>query len=241
MVDYLHPPQWQSARSIYQKLSDEFHVLTNAYKIELDTRTKLMLDHLILGIDEVDQCIDEIAAKKDRDDITSEILNFLNNESEFLSNPLIPKSLNEKMIVLKKIVNELNVQSRFHDAVAKIFDYTERKRHTKDQKELINFVQLEGQATAELPLSIMQVDTKHGFAKFFTQLCVMMGVADLVIDARSDFKANYIVVKPNLKMYWQLNKIMVSEGLKLIWGFPDKFKFLIYCIKFSFLLLTADD
>ena len=53
---YLQEPDWGTIRRIYQKLSKEFHILTSAYRIELNEDTLLMMDHLIVAIDEVDQC-----------------------------------------------------------------------------------------------------------------------------------------------------------------------------------------
>jgi len=241
MKDYLKDVEWGSTRSIYRKLSDQFHVLTNPYAIEVNERLKLMLDHLILGIDEVDQVIDVIPKKADRDSITESMLGFLKDGSSNWNHKLAPISLTRKMETLKRIVIELHTQERFCKAVEKIFRYTEEKRHTLDRNELIELVQLEGMATAELPLSILQVDPSHAFSGFFVKLCTLMGVADLIIDARSDYKSDYISTKPNLKMYLKLNWIMIKNGLSLIWGFPKKMSFLFYCIQFSFLLITSRD
>lgn len=241
MSDYLKTPEWSETRSIYKKLSEEFDVLTSAYSVQLDTRTKLMLDHLILGIDEVDLVVDELPTKKERDEITASILTFLNDAKKTWSHPSASESLTIKIHNLKYIVQELNIGDRFHKAAFEIFDYTERKRHTINQTELIDFVTKEGKATAELPLSIMQIDPTHAFAKFFTILCTIMGIADLIIDARSDYNSKFIVLKPNFKLYFKLNFILIRDGLKLIWIFPKKISFLIYCIKFSWLLITSKD
>jgi len=239
--DYLYLPEWNNTRSIYKKLSDEFHVLTNAYSVELDSRTKLMLDHLILTIDEVDQSVDELQSKTERDSLTNSILQYLqNNESEYIHS-LAKLSLSKKIEILKSIIKELHITERFYAAASKIFNYTEEKRHTKDQKKLIQLVQLEGEATAELPLSIMRIDSQDSFGLFFNRLCMLMGVADLVIDAKSDFNSNYIVLKPNFKFYRALVSIVIKEGIRLIWNFPHKFKFLMYCISFSVSLLTSRD
>ena len=241
MSDYLTIPDWDSTRSIYQKLSKEMHVLTDAYRLMLDKRTILMMDHLILAIDEVDQAVDELPTKDGRDDITSSMLAFLLNDHETLIHELASESLSQRMQILKKIVVELEITDRFHEAVSEIFDYTERKRHTKNEAELIEMIMLEGKATAELPLSIMKIDSTHAFGQFFNNLCKLMGIADLVIDAQNDYKSNYISIKPRFFLYTKLNWILIKEGLKIFWKFPERVHFLIYCIKFSWLLLFAKD
>ena len=241
MSDYLKNPDWDSTRSIYRKLSEEMHVLTDAYKLIVDDRTKLMMDHLILAIDEVDQVVDELPTESERNDITNCMLMYLCNNDEKLIHKLASESLSNRMHVLKKIVIELDITERFHKAVSDIFDYTERKRHTKDESKLIELIMLEGKATAELPLSIMKIDSTHAFGQLFNNLCKLMGIADLVIDARSDYNANYISLKPKLGLYLNLNWILIKEGLKLIVKFPERIHFLVYCIKFSLLLLFAKD
>lgn len=241
MSGYLINPDWGSTRAIYKKLSKEMHVLTDAYNLIVDDRTKLMMDHLILAIDEVDQIVDQLPSENERNDITNSILNYLCNNDEKLTHKLASKSLSNRMQVLKKVVNELDIIERFHSAVSIIFQYTELKRHTNNKSILINYVMLEGQATAELPLAIMKIDSTHPFGQFFNNLCMLMGVADLIIDAKSDYKSNYISIKPSLNLYLKLNWILIKDGLKLIWRFPKKIHFLIYCIKFSVLLAFAKD
>lgn len=239
--DYLVDLDWSAVRAIYRKLSDEFHVLTDSYKVSLSARRKIMLDHLIIAIDKVDQSIDEIPDKLDRDELTECMLSFLENDQKEFGNRLATDSLSQNMNVLKLIVHELGVQGRFILAVAKIFKYTEEKRHTNNAEQLIALVQKEGAATAELPLSIMQVPADHPFAYFFNNLCKMMGIADLIVDARSDYRDNYIALKPSLLLYFNLSWILVKEGVRLIWNFPRKLRFIIYCVKFSFLLLVSKD
>jgi len=234
-------PDWTTTRSIYKKLSDEFHVLTEAYSVSLDERTKLFLDHLILAIDEVDQAVDEIETKVNRDDITNSILKYLSNQEFTWNHKLASPILATKIQILKSIVLELKVSARFHKAVVNIFHFTEVKRHTTDPKELIELVRKEGQATAELPLSIMQIEPTHAFGLFFQHLCMLMGIADLVIDAKSDFRANYISIKPKFSLYVKLIYLVIKDGCTLIWRFPNKLKFLLYCISFSFALLRSTD
>ena len=241
MIDYLGTPDWGSSRSIYRNLSEELNVLTDAYAVEVDERTKLMLDHLILAIDEVDQYVDELPTLEERNETTSSILDYLMDDKKEWRQILAPESLSLKMQTLRSIVFELDVVERFHKAVSDIFDYTERKRHTLSEAELIEFVMLEGKATAELPLSILKIDADHKFGEFFNNLCKLMGVADLVIDAKSDFKSDYISIKPKLGMYFTLNSILVKEGLRLVWSFPQKLRFFVYCTKFTVLLFLAKD
>jgi len=238
---YLQEPNWKLARSIYKKLSEEFHILTGAYGIVLSKRQKLMLDHLILGIDEVDKSIDEIQSFELREEVTQSLLRFLRDQEEHWNNPLKTTSLSKNMFILKKITQELKIENRFCDAVSEIFKYTEQKRHVLDEDNLIELVMLEGKATAELPLSLMSVESNHPFGKFFIQLCTLMGVADLIVDARSDFKSNYISLKPKMGLYVKLNLILIKEGILVFWNFPRKFSFLLYCIRFSWLLITSKD
>ncbi len=229
----LTTPNWAQTRPIYKKLSDEFHILLDAYNITLDVEKKVMLDHLILGIDAVDKCIDEITDQYTRNAVCEDLILFLEDANKELSHECIDNDLSDFMAILKQIVMYLNIEKRFIGAVRTIFYYTEMKRHVKKRSALIEYVSLEGRATAELPLSIMSVDPQHKFAKFFTTLCMLMGIMDLIVDARSDYKLKYISVRPNLVLHFRLIYILVISGIKMIFQFPQPFKFIGYCLRFS--------
>ena len=63
---------------------------------------------------------------------------------------------------------------------------------------------IDAKATAQLPLSIMKIETNHAFVRFFNNLCKLMGVADLVIDTETDYLSYYILIDPKLKCYLKL-------------------------------------
>lgn len=237
--DYLGSIDWNATRSIYKKLSEEFHVLTDAYELTIDDRTKLMLDHLILGIDDIDQTIDNLESRTKRDKITSSIIEYLQNDEVQWKASSVTNAFIQNIQTIKYIVTELQINYRFYKAASDIFKFTEDKRHVTDSNELIQLVLAEGKATGELPLSIMKVQASHDFGVFFTNLCTLMGIADLIIDAKSDYKAKQISVKPTLSLYLKLNMIMIKEGILLIWNFPKKLSFLLYCIRFSIALIKS--
>jgi len=70
---------------------------------------------------------------------------------------------------------------------------------------------------------------------------MLMGIADLIIDARSDYKANYLTAPPSLSMYLKLCGILVRQGLGLFWSFPSKRKFVVYSFKMLGALAFAKD
>jgi len=198
-----------------------------------------MLDHLIIVIDGVDQYIDELPSQQNRDEITGSILKFIGDDSTTWNHQTVPQSFRQLIEVVKAIVLQAEARERFTQAAQDIFQYTEEKRHVKDRHQLIQLVMKEGKATAELPLSIMGVEANHPFGQFFSRLCMLMGVADLIVDARSDYKANYIALKPGIGLYLNLNKILIVEGLKILWYFPRKIQFLWYAIKMSVALIRG--
>ncbi len=232
-------PSWEGVRTIYKKLSEEFHVLTSSFDISIDPDTMIYLDHLIIAIDEIDTCIDALSTKEERDSITDAMLTFLSDNTLEWSHPNETKTLAANICNLKQVLNLLNIDSQVIGAATSIFHYTEIKRHTTDQALLIDYVTLEGAATALLPLSIMGVDVESPFGEFFTNLCKLMGVADLVIDAREDYKLGYIALKPSLTLYTTLISIVFSNGLRLLTSIPHKGRFIRYCLRFGIALLRG--
>lgn len=230
-------PSWVGVRPIYKKLSDDFQSLTSIFNIDIDTRIKIDLDHLIIAIDEIDFCIDELPSQEERDAITDSLLDFLSNNKVKWDHVIKIKGLDLKIENLKQVVQAINYKDDFIAAVKTIFINTEAKRHANNEEELIKFVILEGKATAILPLSIMGIKADTNFGTFFTTLCMLMGISDLVIDARKDFAAGLIVFKPTLKFYGNLMRIIVSEGVGLIFTIPKKWQFIKYCLSFSVALI----
>lgn len=230
-------PSWSGVRGIYQKLSEEFHTLTGAFNVKIDEQTKVYLDHLIIAIDEIDNCIDDLPLKTQRDSVTESLIKYLSDDTLLWSHHDATPTLPLKIQNLKAVVRNLDVQTKFIEAAKAIFLNTEIKRHTTSINDFIQYVTLEGKATAILPLSILGVSNHSAFNSFFTKLCMLMGVTDLIFDARSDYRKKYTVLKPSLSLYLRLIKITVKEGCKLIWNIPSKAKFLVYCIKFSLALM----
>ena len=230
-------PNWDNVRALYKKLSEEFNILTDSYKIQLSRETKLNLDHLIIVIDDIDQCVDEMPDKASRDSITHSLVDYLGNDELQWSHPKATDLMMKQIEILKTIILKEKIQTEFISAAQKIFEVTELKRHTENMDELIHLIKIEGEATAQLPLSILKINSKSPFGQFFGRLCMIMGIADLVFDARQDYKNGYIQYKPSIALYLKLNWIVITEGLKLIAYFPRKIKFVQYCLKFTIALI----
>jgi hypothetical protein len=240
-IEQLAPPDWTGVRPVYKNFSDEFEVLTGPYGLEISQERKCMLAHLFLIIDEVDKCVDELPDKGQRDALTAAILDYLSDSQLAWDHPLATPLLAQKMSSLKSVVQSDAVAQRFLPAAKNVFDHTEQKRHMTRRKDLIEFIMLEGEATSELPLSILQIPPEHPFATFFSDLCRLMGIADLVVDARSDYRKQYILYKPNLGLYLTLNWILIVGGLKLMMRFPRPFHFLWFVIRFSWVMIREKD
>jgi len=228
----LPEPSWDGVRAIYKKLSAQFHILTDPYGLQLDTQTKMYLDHLILAIDDLDSCIDDQAAKEIRDSITDSLIAYLRSDAIHWEHTNVSDVLKQKIENLKFIVTDLGIEDSFIEAATTIFSMTEIKRHTDNTDELIAYVKEEGRATAMLPLSIMRISPASQFGIFFTRLCMLMGIADLIFDAYEDKRNGLIRVSPSFRLYMKLLTFLTVEGLKTIFSFPRKIRFLIYCLGF---------
>ncbi len=233
----LLPPSWKGVRTIYKNLSDEFHVLTDSFNVKIDLQTKIHLDHLIIAIDEVDNCIDELPTKAQRDSITKSLTDFLANDKELWYHPNATETLSLKIQNIKLIVRKEQIGDEFIDASKTIFHNTEIKRHTKNPDELIQFIIREGGATARLPLCFLGIKPDIPFGKFFTDLCMLMGIADLIFDANQDFQKGFISLKPSFKLYVKLFYILIVDGTKLLLSIPRKLKFINYCLRFTLIMI----
>ena len=237
---HLKEMDWSQIRPIYKKLSDEFNVLLRAFDVKIDGKTKIYLDHLIGCIDLVDTAIDNVSEKNLRDKLTVDMTSLLDGRSEQLSKEFEYPLLEKSLLNLRLIAIDLNIKTQILNSAKIIFRSTEDKRHVSDIEEFISLVQQEGEATALLPLSLMGSQSNKKFTAFFSDLCRLMGVADLVADARADYCQGLISFKPSLRIYSKLLFITINSGLKLLINIPNKFRFLQYCIKFIPLLWKKD-
>lgn len=228
---------WKGVRPIYKKLSDEFNVLLSAFDIVLNQTTKLYLDHLICCIDRVDNILDEMSMQQQRQNLSDSMIELINGDRELLPKEFCQPELETSLLNLRAIANKLNVKSAIVHAAHIIFTKTENKRHETNIESFITMVQAEGVATALLPLSIMGDESNKNFTDFFTKLCRLMGVADLIVDAKSDYRTKIIAFKPTFKIYVRLIRLTISEGLKLLLMIPHKFRFLQYCFRFLIIMI----
>lgn len=231
---------WSNVRPIYKKLSDDFETLTCAFNLELSKRSLNHLDHLLACIDLVDQVVDDLPGERDRTQLCKDILDFLHGRQDQILNDHAPPELRKALINIRQIVGELGILTRFAGAVETIFDNTERKRHTPNISNFINMIATEGRATAELPLSILGKEASQGFATFFTEICELMGFADLLVDARSDYRNGLIVIYPSFSLHVKLTVMIIRGGIKLLTHIPHKWAFIKYCLGFGYSLLVED-
>jgi len=231
------PVDWNGVRPIYKKLSEEFHILLSAFDISIDETSKIYLDHLICCIDRVDLILDGITNQQQRQDLSNAMIGLIGGTASRLPVAFDYPLLLSSLLNLRSIAERLNIQSKIIKAAHVIFIKTEDKRHQTNIDTFLSLVQKEGEATAVLPLSIIGDRTNENFTNFFTRLCRLMGIADLIVDAKSDYHSKLISFKPTVTIYLRLIRITVAEGFKLLRMIPHKFKFLKYCFRFLTILV----
>ena len=234
---FLEPPRWDSVRAIYKKLSDELAILTRPYKVTIPNLNRHMMDHLIIGIDLLDSVLDRLESKNERFAISESVITFLNEPWTTWTYKKEYPDLADALLKIKSAVYHMEVKHQFLESVKIIFDRTERKRHSEDPDVLIELILEEGAATGALPISLTGLAPTHPFALFFKELCTLMGIADLLVDAREDYKSGLISIRPRLKLYLKLFCVLIRRGFKLLMKFPKKHAFIRYCLKLSWSLM----
>ena len=230
---------WSQVRPIYKKLSDEFEVLTSSFSFKLTKTSKIHLDYLIIAIDVVDEVLDEIELKEDRDLLSRQMVEFLKGDDSLLQNRFSSILLNQRLNDLRKIIQYSSSIEIFVKAAEDIFHFTESKRHVQNKRDLLDQVQIEGKATAAMTLALMEAEATAEFRDFFSRLCQLMGIVDLIFDAREDYKSNKIKIAPSIGLYFSLVKITIVSGLSIFFLAPRKWTFIKYCVRFSMTLFKG--
>lgn len=230
---------WSKVRPIYKKLSDEFGSLTLPFGFKISAPTKVKLDHLIIAIDAVDDVLDEIEIKEDRDLLSQQMISFLRGDDALLKNQRGTNVLFRSLKVLREIIQKSTYTDQFVKAAEQIFFFTESKRHTKKVKVLLEQIQSEGRATARMPLTLMGSECTPMFEDFFSRLCELMGVVDLIFDAKEDYSTNKLSLVPTVTLYLKLVGITLVSGLTILRMAPQKWSFIKYCLRFGLTLLKG--
>ncbi len=234
-----HTVDWTGIRSVYRKLDEEFHVLTDGFGLYVPPQVREDMRHLIVAIDCVDRVLDGLPDATQRVSLSQVMIAYLRLKDASLEHPAVTAELDGRLANLKKVVWANGIVEPFSDAIAHVLETTESKRHVEDLTTFLTLVEQEGEYTAQLPLSIMGGYASQDFRHFFTRFCALMGIADLLFDARTDYKEGQSRIRPGFRTYGTVFVHAAAEGIGLLRQFPRKLAFIGYCFRFVGVLLRG--
>lgn len=228
--------QQLAPREIYSAVNSNFDLLTSSYKIELSPSSRQHLSILIQSIDLVDNYLDQMELQSDRELFSDALIAFINNKNELQFQ--IPEQIEIILNQLKASIKSTNVSEPFASALKTLLYHTEAKRHVDHRSDLFMHIQKEGIATADMPLLFIREEISKDFKEMFLMMCQSMGMADLLIDARDDFRNRLIQIRPDVVFYSSITMFLLRKGCRIFWKFPKKRNLLLYLYKMIHLLVT---
>ena len=226
------------SRPIYYKVEENFDLLTSSYGITLSQEVRDDLACLMRAVDLVDSCLDNIDTAHYRLLFTLSLLEYL-RDIEFQFPKEFPNSLVVALHSLRQVIHDNEIVEPFSLSLESIFLHTESKRSASKISDFLQHIKEEGLATAQLPLLIIGKIKNEAFTSMFIEMCQSMGVADLLMDARDDYKKGLNPFKPKLNLCTAILRDLIPSGIKLFWKFPQKLNLIKYLGRMIYFLVKG--
>lgn len=211
---------WTSVRPVYRRMHTEFRLLTSAFGIEVDKETRQHLGRLITAIDAVDRHLDGMQSADDRSGFGRSMVSYLSGRSDRLEVACGSKELVNRSRSLKSSIIRRGIQAPFCDTVERILECGEAKRRARSQAVMIHAMREEWYLSGRLTVLTLGSHTNPRFEKFFDLCCRTMSSVDLLQDARDDYRAGQMSVRPNVWLYVRLCVNLFAAIPRLLWRFP---------------------
>ena len=232
-IEIDEPMDWLKVRSVYRKLHTDFQALTSPFGIVIPDHLDRDLARLIGAIDVVDRELDQIDSASDRQLFGESLLRFLRNQSPALEFEPASDELISRMHGLRSMVVRKTIHAPFCKTVEKILGHTEAKRQANSQHQLISHLVAEWRMTGHLTVLVLGDKSTSEFESFFYLACEVMPAIDTIQDARMDYKAGQIRVRPGIGFYARLIGMFVLPLPKLLYRFPARWTLVKYAFSFG--------
>ena len=151
----------------------------------------------------IDYKLDSTSEKDKRFIFSSQIMDFLRDDSVSFETENTEQKLGESLEAFRSIVTSLpeKEENSMIRTLGTIFKVTEEIRNTMDVKRLRFLLRLEGQLTCRLFLGLIPSEYKESekypkAIKALTRLTRVANAYDSFVDLPSDYKAGEVTVKP---------------------------------------------
>ncbi len=223
----LVPVNWDGIRPEYFKVWADFPLVAGRFGITLTDQQSNALGHMLVAVDRLDRSVDSETDQESRLELCQCILDWLGGQDEKLPPPL--EEFADELLMLRRVLAELDVTTPFVAASSKGVDASEAKRNAVTTSAFVRHALDEGRSAAEMFIALLGDNTNERFDRFLTRLIGLGILADTLMDAEEDFGDGSLQIQPGRMFRWRLRSAIARRLPGLILGFPDRPWLWRYC------------
>lgn len=195
-------------RSEYVRLADELPSLARQFGCVLPPAAAADVREFTLALECIDRVLDGIAAATERAALARAILDGLEGA------PVgdgVDEELRAHLGRLAALVRRRRLLPRFGRLGAGALANTERMRTTRDAREFIECVRVEGRLTVEMTLLVAGPHLDGDCARFLRGVAELCNLYDKLKDARGDFRRGEMALPPGTRLHARLLGAMLRR------------------------------
>ena len=191
----------------YLQLPADLLVLTRSFGIQLSAQLQRDATVLALAVECTDRHLDALPSRVDREVFANAILIQLDTFPPPVSATL-PAELSVRLACLRQVLDRHQIAGPFCRRVRQMLTNSERMRAAHTSGRFVACAVREGALLVEALLLLLGSTATPGFSRFMRLLAGPANLVDKFRDARRDFAAGELAIKPNfsfrLRLLWQI-------------------------------------
>lgn len=224
-------------RREYFRLPGDLAKLARGFRVELPPEHSRDAAALVFSIECVDRVIDSLSEAHDRKRFSASVIALLKGETVANDGAFSPE-IRQWLARLREIIQRRRITPEFCRVTGTLLANCEEMRHTRNPAFYVEGATREGRLMVELLLLILGDVATPKFTEFMRGVGGPANLGDKLRDARRDFSAGELAIKPDLIFHARLAYEMFRRVLSLAFRFSGRRRVLVWGLKSLFVELA---
>jgi hypothetical protein len=231
----IHPSA--EARREYFRLPGDLAELARGFQINLPREHHRDAAVLVFSIECVDRVLDSLSEADERKRFSAAVIALLKGEA-VLEIVVFSSEIRQWLDALRKIIQRRQIRPEFCRVTGALLANCEEMRRTRNPAAFVDGAAREGRLMVELLLLILGDVATPNFTEFMREVGEPANLGDKLRDARRDFSAGELAIRPGLKFHARLAYEMFRRVLSLAFRFSGRGRVLAWGLKSLFVELA---
>src|SRR5258708_8369716 len=209
------------ARREYFRLPHDLAELARGFRIELPPEHRRDAAVLVFSIECVDRVLDSLPEADDRRQFSAAVMALLKGET-VANHAVYSSEIRQWLAALREIIQRRLITVEFCRVTSALLANCEEIRHTRNPAAFVEGAAREGRLMVELLLLILGNVATPKFTEFMRGVGEPANLGDKLRDARRDFSAGELAIKPGLIFHARLAFEMFRRVFSLAFRFSGR-------------------